>query len=181
MQCVMLKVRHERVQSKRISKDLHLHSFATFSKHVTSDSSFSSLREAQPSFQTPQFRHTEEFKVSISSFCPDQSGNGSSHHDRHSRSGWTGLWAPDGAIGVPVYCRELDQMVFNEPFQLKGFHDSKCTLLWRHIWGTPGEADLAGMDLVSYHCNPLHSTDGLQRAQCNYQWVNCSLEISVNC
>ena len=24
---------------------------------------------------------------------------------RHSRSGWMGLWAPDGAIGVPVHCR----------------------------------------------------------------------------
>ena len=32
-----------------------------------------------------------------------------------------GLWAPDGAVGVPVQCREWDQMVFKGPFQLKQF------------------------------------------------------------
>jgi len=34
------------------------------------------------------------------------------------------LWAPDGAVGVPVHCRELDQMALKGPFQLKQFCDS---------------------------------------------------------
>ena len=35
-----------------------------------------------------------------------------------------GLWAPDGAAGVPFHCRELDQMAFQGPFQLEPFYDS---------------------------------------------------------
>jgi len=27
------------------------------------------------------------------------------HPRTHSRSGWTGLWAPDGAVGVPAHCK----------------------------------------------------------------------------
>ena len=34
-----------------------------------------------------------------------------------------GLWAPDGAVGVPVHCRGADQMAFKGPFQLKQFCD----------------------------------------------------------
>ena len=36
----------------------------------------------------------------------------------------TGLRGPNGAIGVPVHCRGLDQMAFKGPFQLKRFYDS---------------------------------------------------------
>jgi len=46
------------------------------------------------------------------------------HSWRHSRSGWTGLWATDVAGGAPVHCRELDQMTFKGPFQLNHFYDS---------------------------------------------------------
>jgi len=40
---------------------------------------------------------------------------------RHPRSGRIGLWAPDGAVGVPVHCRQWDQMAFKGRFQLKPF------------------------------------------------------------
>ena len=30
----------------------------------------------------------------------------------------------DGALGVPVQCREWDQKAFRGPFQLQPFHDS---------------------------------------------------------
>ena len=30
---------------------------------------------------------------------------------------------PDGAVGVPVHCKELDQMTFKGLFQLKKFYD----------------------------------------------------------
>ena len=37
-----------------------------------------------------------------------QRGGGYIHHPcRHSRSGWMVLWAPDGAVGVSAYCREV--------------------------------------------------------------------------
>jgi len=35
-----------------------------------------------------------------------------------------GLRAPDGAVGVPVHCTELDQMASKSPFQLKQLYDS---------------------------------------------------------
>ena len=39
------------------------------------------------------------------------------HPCRHPRSG-------DGAVGVPVHCREWERMAFNDPFHLKPFCDS---------------------------------------------------------
>jgi len=47
-----------------------------------------------------------------------------SHPWRHSRSGWMGLRAPDGAVGVTVHCGELDPIVFKYLFQQKPFCDS---------------------------------------------------------
>ena len=38
-------------------------------------------------------------------------------------SGWMRLWAPDGAMGAPVHCRELDEVAFSGPFQPKWFWD----------------------------------------------------------
>ena len=35
-----------------------------------------------------------------------------------------GALSTDGAVGVPVHCREWDQMAFKGPFQLKPFYDS---------------------------------------------------------
>jgi len=34
-----------------------------------------------------------------------------------------GALSTDGAVGVPVHCRELDLMAFKGPFQLKPFYD----------------------------------------------------------
>ena len=42
---------------------------------------------------------------------------------RHSRSGWTGLWEPDRAVGVLVRCRGAGVMTFKGPFQLKWLYD----------------------------------------------------------
>ena len=42
--------------------------------------------------------------------------------DTHAQAGW-GSEQPDVAVGVPVHCRELDQMAFKCPFQLKRFYD----------------------------------------------------------
>jgi len=46
------------------------------------------------------------------------------HPWRHSRSGWTGLRAPDGAVGVPAYCRGVGPDGLKGPFQLKQLYDS---------------------------------------------------------
>ena len=35
--------------------------------------------------------------------------------DAHSQE--MGLWAPDGAVGVPVHCREWDQAAFKSHFR----------------------------------------------------------------
>ena len=43
------------------------------------------------------------------------------HPWRHSRSGWMGLWAPDGAVGVPAHCWGAGMMAFKCPFQLEWF------------------------------------------------------------
>ena len=48
---------------------------------------------------------------------------------RHLSSGWMGLWAPDGAVGAPVQCRELGQVALKGLFQLKQFYDSISKLL----------------------------------------------------
>jgi len=50
----------------------------------------------------------------------------------HSRSGWMGLWAPDGAVGVPAYCRGLDQVASKGPFQLNSIwvHSNSYSVLW---------------------------------------------------
>jgi len=29
------------------------------------------------------------------------------HPQRHPESGWMGLWAPDGAVGVPAHCKAI--------------------------------------------------------------------------
>ena len=51
------------------------------------------------------------------------------HPCRHPRSGWMGLWAPDGAVGVSACRRGLDQMAFKSLFQLQRFYDSIfCTV-----------------------------------------------------
>jgi len=46
---------------------------------------------------------------------------------RHSRSGWTGLWAPDGAVGVPDHCRGVgpDGLQGSLPTQ---FYDSMLAI-----------------------------------------------------
>ena len=36
-----------------------------------------------------------------------------------------GALSTDGAVGVPVHCREWDQLAFNDSFQLKRFCDSQ--------------------------------------------------------
>ena len=45
--------------------------------------------------------------------CPERWW--SLHSWKHWRSGWSRLWAPDGAVGVPVQCRVLDKMTFKLP------------------------------------------------------------------
>ena len=47
------------------------------------------------------------------------------HPWRHPWSAWMELWAP---VGIPVHYRELEQMAFKGPFQLKPFCDSKFPL-----------------------------------------------------
>ena len=37
------------------------------------------------------------------------------------------LVSPDGAVGIPVHCKELDQMAFKGFFQLQRFCDSMIT------------------------------------------------------
>jgi len=37
---------------------------------------------------------------------------------------WRGEEKPDGAVGVPVHCRELDQMTLEGPFQPKQLYIS---------------------------------------------------------
>ena len=44
------------------------------------------------------------------------------HPCRHPRSG-DGAVSTDGAVGVPVHCREWDAMAFKGPFQFKLFYD----------------------------------------------------------
>ena len=54
------------------------------------------------------------------------------HPCRHLRSG-DGAVSTDGAVGVPVHCREWDAMAFKGPFQFKLFYDpmvSVCLLCW---------------------------------------------------
>lgn len=53
---------------------------------------------------------------------------------RHPKSGWTGLWLPNGAVGVSVYCKGLDQMAFKSFFQLSG---SMITVHWLIIIPSP--------------------------------------------
>ena len=35
------------------------------------------------------------------------------------RSGWTRVCAPDETVGIPVHCRGLDWVAFEDPFQQK--------------------------------------------------------------
>ena len=46
------------------------------------------------------------------------------HPCRHPRSELDGALSTDGAVAVPVCCRDPDQMAFKSPFQLKQFCDS---------------------------------------------------------
>lgn len=46
------------------------------------------------------------------------------HPWKHPRLGWMRLEAPDQMVGIPVHCREVDQMAFKGPFQFKQFYDS---------------------------------------------------------
>ena len=58
---------------------------------------------------------------------------------RHPRSVWMRLWAPDGAVGVSVHCREVgpDDLYKSPP---------TLTILWFYMNSIP----LAGMNLDLY-------------------------------
>ena len=45
------------------------------------------------------------------------------HPCRHPWSG-DGAVSTDGAVGIPVHCREWDQMAFRDPFQSEPSYDS---------------------------------------------------------
>ena len=50
------------------------------------------------------------------------------HHPcRYPWSG-DGAVSSDGAVGVPVCCRQWDKMAFRGPFQLKHFYNCSCLL-----------------------------------------------------
>ena len=57
------------------------------------------------------------------------------HAWRHSRLGWTGLWAIWCSYRCPCSLEELDWMTFKSPFQLKQFYDSMFSvpsMLWSY-------------------------------------------------
>jgi len=67
-----------------------------------------------------------------------------------------GLWAPGGAAGVPVLCRALDQVAFNDPSRLKRFCGSVvlCVSI-NKIWAwsrlrAAGEAAQCALCACSY-------------------------------
>lgn len=74
------------------------------------------------------------------------------HPWRHSQSGWTGLWAPDGAIGISVHCRA------KWPLRIS-YNSNGSKILWFH----DSTQDSAGQ--VPWLCShPLQDPDFLKES-----------------
>ena len=94
------------------------------------------------------------------------------HPWKHSRSAWMGLWAPNGAVGVPVHWRGgwTRWPLKVPPFQLKRFCDEWFPALWCNHGERHHRFEVSGA--VMFQVNPeAEGCPGLAFVQLQAFWV----------